>query len=130
MFDDVSGSSETPWPYPVVIPSAVGSAILPFACPHCKASCDALVNPRRQLDYHDKLRKFCWCPSCKGRFFVDRVGEPLKETLPAGAAIAPSTVRALSSFTDTAQAALPKPRALVLLGALPIGGLLGNRFRA
>lgn len=92
MFDDARGSSETPWPYPVVVPSAVGPALLPFRCPHCAAVCAALVDPVTRGHYYDRLRRFSWCPACRGRFFVDRKGLPLAEALPAGATHAPSRV--------------------------------------
>lgn len=93
-FDNAFGRADTPWPYPVVVPSAVGSALLPFHCPYCRTVCDELVDPAKRDHYYDKLRKFCWCPcpDCRGRFFVDRKGMPLAEPLPAGAKVAPSRV--------------------------------------
>jgi hypothetical protein len=94
IFDSTYGDANTPWPYLVVTPSAVGSAILPFHCPHCGTVCDELVDPNKREHYYDKLRKFSWCPcpDCRGRFFVDRKGTPLATALPAGATVAPSKV--------------------------------------
>lgn len=93
-FDSVHGDENTPWPYKVVIPSAVGSALLPFNCPYCNTVCNELVDPSKRTHYYDKLRKFSWCPcpDCRKRFFVDRKGMPLVKALPAGATVAPSKV--------------------------------------
>lgn len=93
-FDAASGDETTPWPYPVVTPSAVGPVILPFHCPHCGTVCSELVDPNTREHYYDKLRKFSWCPcvDCRKRFFVDRKGTPLTSLLSAGAAVAPSKV--------------------------------------
>ena len=93
-FDSVHGDETTPFPYLVVIPSAVGPALLPFRCPHCQAVCSELVHPDKRLEYYDKLRKFSWCPKCRKRFFVDRKGKQLGAALPAGADVAPSEVEA------------------------------------
>ena len=109
MFDRTRGDEETPWPYPVVVPSAVGPVILPFSCPHCGTTCSELVDPKTRENYYDKERKFSWCPcpDCRKRFFVDRKGEPLAEVLPAGATVAPSKVEGRE-----------KVRSLDMLGAV------------
>lgn len=118
-FDDAFGRADTPWPYPVVVPSAVGSALLPFRCPYCETVCDELVDPKRREHYYDRLRKFSWCPcpDCRGRFFVDRRGEPLAAPLPAGASVAPSRVEC----SENAKATEESTGRFDMLGAVVLG---------
>jgi hypothetical protein len=106
-FDNAHGRSDSPWPYPVVTPSAIGPALLPFECPYCGTVCSELVDPKTRGHYFDKLRKFSWCPcpDCHGRFFVDRKGQPLGAALPAGAISAPALVERAGGVRDGAAAA-------------------------
>ena len=95
-FEDAHGDENTPLPYPVVVPSAVGSALLPFRCPHCGEVCTEVVDPNKRAGYFDREGKFSWCPcsDCRWRFFVDRSVAPLTEPLPAVAIVAPSACEA------------------------------------
>ena len=106
-FDSSSGADNTPWPYKVVIPSAVGSALLPFPCPHCSRVADELVDPNKREDYFDKLRKFSWCPGCQKRFFVDRKGTPLTSKLDAGAKSAPAMIEEKTEGVGWGQPVVP-----------------------
>lgn len=122
-FDESKGASGTPWPYPIVTPSAVGPALLPFHCPHCGAVCDELVDPKTRMFYFDKNRKFSWCPKadCRGRFFVDRTGMPLAEPLPAGASAAPSMVeRFVEGEKKPTKSMMASSGRFDMLGALPV----------
>lgn len=123
-FDESRGSPNTPWPYPIVIPSAVGSVLLPFPCPHCKKTCADHVHPTRRWHHFDKERKFCWCPACRGRFFVDRRGQLLVEPLAAGSLVAPARVEYISEAKDVSEEEVKK--VLVAAAEDPKFGMIGS----
>lgn len=104
LFENDFGSSSTPVPYCTVAPTKIGSALLPFHCPHCRAVVD-FSDPRRREMFHDTRRwtswrglkkgtvknRHYWCPSCGARFFLDLAGTPLVGPLAPGT-VAPSRV--------------------------------------
>lgn len=97
LFDDAHGRGDTPWPYPIVTPSTIGPALLPFACPHCGEVRPEIVDPARYKEYRDAARKFSWCPACRCRYYVDRRGMSLAVSLSAGATSAPARVDRLGT---------------------------------
>lgn len=92
VFDAAYGNPNTPRPYPRVTPSCVGAALLPFPCPHCGAVRCEPIHPKKSEGYRDRERGFSWCPSCDGRYVLNRAGAPLVGTLPRGALHAPAVV--------------------------------------
>lgn len=117
LFDGAYGNPSTPrdkrGAYPVITPSRVGYALLPFACPYCgEARCE-VVDPKRRMNYYDETRGFSWCPACQGRFILNPAGRPLEAELPAGADYAPALIE---RDGKTAMLERPEPDALELLG--------------
>lgn len=92
LFDQAHGDPKTPLPLPKVIPSRIGSVLLPFSCPHCSAVRSAVIDPKTRLGYHDKERGFSWCPACQKRYVICPEGTPLTSALPKGATHAPALV--------------------------------------
>jgi hypothetical protein len=93
LFDRSFGRHDCQRPYPRIIPSRIGSVLLPFACPYCNEVRSQVVDAKTRLGWHDSERDFSWCPSCKGRYVIDPKGTPLVKALPPGATSAPALVK-------------------------------------
>jgi hypothetical protein len=94
-FDRSYGDPKTPKAtdgnYPTVTPSKLGDTLLPFMCIYCEVV--QSVDPKQVANYTDDQRKFSWCPSCRGRYVLDKDGQPLEDDLPAGVNYAPAAVK-------------------------------------
>lgn len=71
-FDEAYGKPGRGLP-PVVTPARVGGILLPFACIHCGAVRPEPVNSQAGK-YQDPVRGHSWCPSCRGRYVLNRLG--------------------------------------------------------
>jgi hypothetical protein len=93
-FDRAYGDPKTPkknGDYPIVTPSKLGDTLLPFMCIYCEVV--QSVCPKQLANYTDDRRGFSWCPSCRGRYILDRQGQPLEDDIPAGVDYAPAAVK-------------------------------------
>ena len=114
LFDEAWGKPGA-GPIPVVTPTAIGGALLPFACPHCGAARKAAVDPRLREGYRDPWRCFSWCPACRGRYRLNTDGGPLPAPMLPGAKAAPAQVAVGRASYVTCD--LPRAGDLDLLGA-------------
>lgn len=76
LFEARYGDPDTPRPYCRVTPSRVGSAILPFRCPRCRAAIDFTDPAVRDAhrDARDPGRVNHFCPRCGLRFYLHEGG--------------------------------------------------------
>jgi len=107
-FDGAYGDPRTATPYVTVRPLRIGETLLPFYCLRCSSA----IGPIAWAECADRRRRYNWCPTCRGRFVLDRRGTPVLDR--RGAEIAAVKVVVADSRTPPGAS-----DALNLLGADP-----------
>ena len=68
LFDAAYGRPCAASEIPLVTPTAIGGALLPFSCPHCGAVRPQMATAQGRAEHSDPQRGFYFCPACEGRY--------------------------------------------------------------
>lgn len=91
LFDAAYGRPCAASEIPLVTPTAIGGALLPWPCPHCGAVRPQMATAQGRAEHSDPQRGFYFCPACEGRYRL-APGAPPPVAIAAGAHAAPCRV--------------------------------------